>query len=441
MFERPRLLLANALSFRWASFRGHALAPLIAIGAVLWQWQDAFATPEAGVPLWVWALGLAVTSVLGRELAGWATRSAGDRADASLTATMRGSLADMAGHRLEFGLLVGVFALWVALDASYLSRATHLYDMNVYLGSAARWLSGGSPYLAAPLTQLPAHAADDYFLYPPPLLPVFALLSKLPPAMVAVAWVSVLTGSALAAFRIMGLSWAWSLSLLLFPPLVKGVESGNVVNLTFLLFVAGAYGGETLLVNGLFKAQSGLPALWLVRERRWRAIASGAAVLVALAIVTLPFVGLGAWPAWFDSLGYRATSQTQVPILFGVSLAHNLPGWAFVAVSIAAVGAALLLLRGRRSLAGLGLASIVASPSLWLHGFVFAIPAVLDLESGTMVWAVLGVAGFSYGAWWMVIVGALALLLAKGPALHDALHPLAGRAGLGSSSLAHDLGV
>ena len=464
-------MLATALSLRWASLGAHQLAPLIAGVVVLWQWHDAMATPDVGASLGVWAVSLTLAALLGRELAVWTTGSAGRRKSwigpTSAVAVVaiagafaaagyafgdaRGILAVSAAAavafsvgvalglakvrltRPEFVLLFGVLALWIALDATYLSRQTHLYDMQVYLGSAARWLSGGSPYLTEPLTRLPAHAADDYFLYPPPLLPIFGLLSKLPSAVVAVAWVSLLVGSAVAAFRVIGLSWAWCLALILFPPLVKGVESGNIVNLTFLLFVVGAKRGETLVVNGLFKAQSGLPALWLLRERRWRAVAGGVSALVIVAIVTLPLVGFGAWRAWLDGLGYRAISQTQVPILFGVSLAEDLPGWAFVLLSAVAVSAALLLLRGRRSLAGLGLAAIVASPSLWLHGFVFAIPAVLDLESSALVWAVLGVAGFAYGAWWMIVIGALALLAAQQPRPDDALHPLAGTTGLGTA--------
>jgi hypothetical protein len=470
--ERARCVLAATLSLRWARLGAHRLGPLLAIGVVLWQWRDAMATPDVGAPLGVWALGVTLATLLGRELAVWTARTTGSRrswmglpsaisvfaivvalavsgyrlgwdAPSILAASAVTAVAFSVGialgiagvrlTRLEFVLLVGVLALWIALDATYLSRQTHLYDLQVYLGSAARWLSGGSPYLTGPLTRLPAHAADDYFLYPPPLLPIFGLVSKLPSAAISIAWVSLLVGSGIAAFRAMGLNWAWCIALILFPPLVKGVESGNIVNLTFLLFIVGAKRGEALVVNGLFKVQSGLPALWLLRERRWRASAGGLGALAIIAIVTLPLVGVGAWQAWLDSLGYRAVSQTQVPILFGASLAKGLPGWAFVALSVGAVSAALLLLRGRRSLAGLGLASVVASPSLWLHGFVFAIPAVLDLESSALVWAVLGVSGFAYGAWSMIVIGALALLAAQRPRPDDALHPLAGKTGLGTA--------
>ena len=40
-----------------------------------------------------------------------------------------------------------------------------------------------------------------------------------------------------------------------------------------------------------------------------------------------------------------------------------------------------MLARGREGLARLGLASVVASPSLYIHGFVFAVPSFLRLRA------------------------------------------------------------
>jgi hypothetical protein len=52
--------------------------------------------------------------------------------------------------------------------------------------------------------------------------------------------------------------------------------------------------------------------------------------------------------------------------------------------------------RGREGLARLGLASVVASPSLWGHGFVFAIPSFLRLRA-EWLWLVAGM--LSIGQW------------------------------------------
>jgi hypothetical protein len=52
--------------------------------------------------------------------------------------------------------------------------------------------------------------------------------------------------------------------------------------------------------------------------------------------------------------------------------------------------------RGREGLARLGLASVVASPSLWSHGFVFGIPSFLRLRA-EWLWLVAGM--MSIGQW------------------------------------------
>jgi len=148
-----------------------------------------------------------------------------------------------------------------------------------------------------------------------------------------------------------------------------GFESGNVASLTFLLFALAYRAGGSLVVAGLFKVQSMIPALWLLRTRRWRGLIFGLVALAAIALVTLPMVGVDSWRAWFAALGYRAESQPAVISMFGFSDARFLPGTAFVALSVGVVAAALLF-SGRRGLAALGLASIFASPSLWPHGFI-----------------------------------------------------------------------
>lgn len=323
-------------------------------------------------------------------------------------------------------LVVWVVVGWLLFDLLLWQQTNHLYDFNVYLGAAGRWVAGGQPYMTAPVTAWPGTPGEDFFLYPPPLLPFFGLLSKLPNAPVAVAWVGFLVASAYASFRALGLRPVYSLLLLAFPPVMIGFESGNVASVTFLLFALAFRAGGGLVVDGLFKVQSGLAALWLVRTRRWRGLLFGLAAVAVIALVTLPIVGFDSWRAWLAGLGYRAQSQAGVIELFGFSYARYLSGAAFVALSIAGVAAALLF-SGRRGLAALGLASIFASPSLWPHGFVFALPAVLMFESGAVVWVVLGAAAIGPHMWLLFYAGWLAVLAVR--RLPDALHPMAGTDG------------
>jgi Glycosyltransferase family 87 len=312
-------------------------------------------------------------------------------------------------------LIVEVVAVWLTYDATILATSSHLYDLKVYVAGGTHALAGQPVYLDHALGQLPASPEQDFFLYPPILIPVLEVAAKLPFRLVALAWTGLMLLSALGAFRLLGLRWSWAVLLLAFPPLVKGVESGNVANLTFLLFVAGYRWGPALVVNGIFKVQNVIPAAWLLRERRWRDVAVGVAIVAVTALVTLPFTGIGSWTAWISGLGYRQQSQVAVPSLYGDSLAAVVPLPLFIAISLAAVAAALVF-AGRRGLAGLGLASIVASPSLWPHGFLMALPAVLAIESATAVWLVLGlVPGTIAGLWLLVVAGALAVALARWP--------------------------
>ena len=376
----------------------------IAAVLVVWSSLDQLGRPVLNIPFaacWV-VLAVAIAAA-GSVLFGWTARTAA-------------------------GLLFAqILALWLLYDFLWLQQPTHLYDLNVYLGSASRWLDGGQAYLTAPLTAWPDGPRHDYFLYPPPLLPLFALLDRLPGVFVDVAWTAAMIACAYQAFRMLGLSRNWSLVLLAFPPVVIGFESGNVASLTFLLFAASVRAGGTLVVDGIFKVQAGVPVLWLLRERRFRAFATGAFVVALLVLVTLPIVGADSWRAWWQGLAYRGTSQLEVPALFGYSYAKEVAPAVYVILSAGFVGLALLF-RGRRGLAALGLASIFASPALWPHGFVFALPAVLLLENDVAVLAVLGAGALDQNMWLLFAVGWASVLAARRRP-SGALHPLAGSEG------------
>jgi hypothetical protein len=178
----------------------------------------------------------------------------------------------------------------------------------------------------------------------------------------------------------------------------------------------------------MVKVQAGIAALWLVRERRWRDLLVGALVVLGLVLVTLPFVGLNSWSDWLVGLQMRAQSQENLPILYGLSLAQWIPLGIFIGGSVAAVSAALIL-PALRGLSGLGLASIVASPTLWPHGFLAALPAVLLLDA-PILWLGLGIGVGGNALWVLPLLGAWALLRPRAGYISlDALHPLSGRTG------------
>ena len=422
--------LARIVGLRWARIGRFDLVVPAAIVIVVWATAPQLGRDAWGVPFWV--VWIVATGAIVIPLRLWPRlrRTAATPGAAATPATpgaTPGAGRVMGPTTLGLTLVVGIVVSWVIYDILFWGQTIQLYDLRVYLGSAARWLDGGQPYLTAPLTAWPATPQSDYFLYPPPLLPVFAALSRLPGGPVDVGWVAFLMACAYKAYRLLGLSRTWSVALLAFPPVAIGFESGNVASLTFLLFAAGFRTGGTLIVDGFFKVQTGLPALWLVRQRRWRGILAGTAAVAVIVLVTLPLVGLDSWRTWWEGLSYRAESQIAVPSLYGYSYARDLSGYVYTGISVVLVGVALLL-RGRSGLAALGLASIFASPALWPHGFVFALPALLMFENGALLWMGLGASAVGSNMWQLFWGGWIAVLAAR-RLPSGWLHPLDGTDG------------
>jgi hypothetical protein len=95
-----------------------------------------------------------------------------------------------------------------------------------------------------------------------------------------------------------------------------------------------------------------------------------------------------------------------MPTLYGFGLPRFVPLWAFVALAAAAVLAALRV-TGREGLARLGTATIVASPSLWGHGLLLAVPSMLDLRA-LWLWLAIGITSAPDGLQWWWAIGLIA---------------------------------
>ncbi|HEX5014699.1 MAG TPA: glycosyltransferase 87 family protein [Candidatus Limnocylindrales bacterium] len=444
------------------------VAPLAAIALVAaWHvpvaYRDVFRLPflvaaitlAAELGLGAWAAGTpALRRAVGdrrfdRRAAGILAASAGAAValalgvvlafDASKAAIVLGPAAYVGGALVRWRLpvrpamvaLVGlVVTLWLIVDVQLVTESSRLYDFGVYL-AAGRHANAGEPvYLDHVLTSLPSSAAQDPFLYPPPLVVPLRALAALPIDAVGLAWQLGLIAAGAAGLRMLGLGWPWVALLMLWPANVQGVQSGNLANLAFLAFAAGYRHGWTLPLGVFLKVQTAIPALWLVRERHWRALGIGIAVAAAVVLATLPFVGLGAWSDWLAGLVYRQQSQEALPFLYGMSLAAYLPAAGFAVLAVLATGLALVP-SGRRGLAALGLASIVASPTLWPHGFMVALPAGLATTSAALLWLALGLGTRPLGLWFLFALGVVAVIRdwvnLRIPA--DATHPLSGSIG------------
>ncbi|HEU0237161.1 MAG TPA: glycosyltransferase 87 family protein, partial [Candidatus Limnocylindrales bacterium] len=314
-------------------------------------------------------------------------------------------------------------ASFLLIDALELSRGNPLRDLRLYLLAGERFLDGVAVYRTAPLTALLDDPSLYPFLYPPPVIPIVALLAALPYPLVAGAWVLMSLAALVAGLRALGVRWQWIPLLLAWPGVFVGLWVGNVAIPAFL-FLALALRLPALLALGpLFKVQLAIPALWLVRERRWAALAGGVGAVLIGVLVTLPIVGVGAWFDWWAGLRAFQASQAAFQGLYALALPRLLPYAAFLVVAAAVVGWALVG-RGRDGLARLGLASVVASPSLYRHGFLSALPQVLRLDA-SLVWLVLGAGVTLNGLWLGVALAAAAsvldLIRRRGS---DPLHPL-----------------
>ena len=193
------------------------------------------------------------------------------------------------------------------------------------------------------------------------------------------------------------------MAALLWPPFFQGLYVGNVAVPAFGLFAAAPWFGAGLVIAAAFKPYSAIAALWLVRVRRFRQIGLGDRDPRRARARHAPARRPGAWQAWIDGLRFYAASQPGLPALVGFGLAAYLPGWLPLVAALAAVGWAWLG-RGLDGLARFGVATVVASPSLFTHGFLVALPAFLQLRP-IALWLAIGITSVAPGlGWWLSIV-------------------------------------
>lgn len=293
-------------------------------------------------------------------------------------------------------------------------RGQPLRDLGIYLKAGEHFAAGAPVYPTGLVTARPVDLTDYPFLYPPPALPVFALLAALPRPLVEAGWLAGSVAAAIGGLRLLGLPWRWAVAALAWPPFLQGLYVGNVSVAAFALFAAAPWFGAGLVLSAILKPYAAVASLWLVRERRFLALVAGAAAVAALGLVTLPMVGPDAWRAWIEGLRLYSASQPLLPeYLYGLGLPRYVPSLAFAGLAAGAVAWAWLG-RGRQGLARFGVATLVAAPSAFAHGFLVALPAFLGLRAAWL-WVALGITSVAPGvAWWLAILVAVAASLLPG---------------------------
>jgi hypothetical protein len=280
----------------------------------------------------------------------------------------------------------------------------NLRDLHLYVHAGDHFLNGQPVYLDQLFTVRPKDLSNFPFLYPPMTLPLFAVLARLPALLVDAGWLALSIAVSVATLRIFGVRGPLLAVFLLWPPFFQGIQVGNVVVFAGLLFAIAPRWGAGLVIAAIFKLYSGIAALWLVRQGRLRDLVLGIAIVFGLALATLPLTGVDRWREWLVGLDWFRASQPYLPgSLYGIGLARFLPFVVFVGIAAAIV---VIALRSRdlESLRRLGVATIVASPSLYAHGLIVMVPAMLRLNA-PWLWLALGITSVAPGiGWWAAIV-------------------------------------
>lgn len=390
---------------------------LLALSGVVLGWLLTNRIPVIANSKWLLIGIIPLLSVIGYGLA---ITGAG-AVDIIALGVLAGSV--VRGGRLRLrdpAVLVALAAMatWITYDVPNVLYKP-MRDLHTYLAAAGDALAGHSAYLQGPLTAPPDWDRNP-FVYPPFTLPLFEILARLPLLAVDVGWLATSAAAVLIGLRLIGVRGRWVVALLAWPAFAIGLSVGNVAGFGFLCFALGYRFAASLVVGGVFKLQSGIPAIWGLRERRYREVALGIAVVAVLVIVTIPLTGWAAWSEWARSLGYFEQTLDRYDMR-GPSLAGSLPTAVAMIVSVVAIGVALLR-RGRNGLARFGLASIVVSPTLYLHGFAPLLPGAMTLRPDVF-WFVLAVVPWDAwglpvsGGWVAVAIVAATLLRSSGDAL------------------------
>jgi hypothetical protein len=331
-------------------------------------------------------------------------------------------------------------------------------DLEIPLRAATHWLSGAPVY--PPSAMLVESGPDLPYLYPPFLLPLLSPLTSLPRPPLIDVWLILCLLTAVWTCRRLGIPWIAVPCLLAWPPFAEGLLVGNVQILLFAAFVAvfyepgegapeqrdlGSRPGHDLL-NGILAALVGalkitqaLPTLYLAR-RRIRAAVLGVAAIGALALVTLPLTGVQIYWDWLAQLQRAAD---PVWTIGGVAVGHRLGIPDVIPIALGIVLA--LVVRGRDSAAWLGIALIIATPSVHGYTFLFMLPAMLTIRRDLAIPIGVLFLGVYHGyAWWMAFMFVVYLLVAssrwqwlRAPRRSEASAPRLGPiAGAGSSARA-----
>ena len=322
----------------------------------------------------------------------------------------QGSLAN---RRLVvgLGLIVGVACLSGINELrAYMPLGI---DLEIPLRAVSHWAGGGQAY--PPSAMLVQSGPDLPSLYPPFLLPLLSPIAALPRETVTDVWLIFCFLCAVWTCRRLAIPWFAIPFVLAWPPFAEGLITGNVQILSFAAFVAllcepvagtvrqrdflasrDALNGILAAAVGVLKVAQLLTVPYLARRRPWAA-AIGLVAMAALAAATLPLTGIAIYGDWLDQLRRAADPAWTVG---GVGLGRQVGIPDALPLIVAIVLA--LFVRGRDSVAWLGVALLIASPSVHGYSFLFLLPALLTIRRDVAIGiAALFIGRYHTDLWWV----------------------------------------
>jgi hypothetical protein len=296
--------------------------------------------------------------------------------------------------------IVAILSFALGLGATLAVAGDTLgFDFLAYHQAAERLLSGRQLYDMS-YTQT---GGFGLFYYPPTFAPLLLPFGALSATTATWVWI----GLSIVAFVVgvaampVSMTVRWSTILLAgwSFPFVYAVKLGQVGPILFCLFALGwrwmdrpALLGILGALGAAIKLQPGLVLVWALLTSRFRAVVVGAALLVALAVVTTVLAGVGSWTDFVTLL--RTVSDP-------IRTAHNCtPGAIAFASGVSADVAGLVQLVNTVLVAVFVLASIrwatdeasymiaviasqLVSPILWDHyALLLLLPVAYLLASG-----------------------------------------------------------
>lgn len=318
------------------------------------------------------------------------------------------------------------YACWYALR-------THktLQDFGVFRAAATAVIHGRSPYHAPSFAAL-SHLATLPFVYPPAAALPFVPFAPLPAAVAGGVMFVVGLTALVASLRLLGVrDWRCYGVALASAPAINTLALGTLTSLLMLGAALAWRYRDRPAVAGVATACAAVLKLflwplviWLLATRRWRAALHSAIAGVVLLLggwAIIGFAGLGGY-ASLVRLVERAEGPLSYSVVALLRLHGNAATAATVLLSLAAVTGIWLASRGaggdRRAFAVAALASLVATPLVWLHYFLLLfVPIALYRPRLSRVWFVplllwITPATHSEGATWRIALalGVLAVV-------------------------------